>query len=469
MPDESPLLRRQLLVWLLVPLSVLFVADAFVSYWVALSFSQRAYDRSLIEIAREVSLHLRVMDGKLALDMPEAARRLLFTDPEDRVYFEISTAGGLPVAGERIAPARNRSAVTGRHEALYDGMMGAEPVRIVELRTGAEPGTAVPAAVVRVAETKQKRNGLAWEILLSVVAPQILLILIACILVWAGVIRGLSPLERLRHTVVTRSNRDRSPVAVAGVPGEVRPLLQAINGLLARLDSALTLQSRFITDAAHQLKTPLTVLRTQLELALRENEAGRMRQALEKMHTGLERLSRVVSQLLSLARNEPEAIRSLTLAPANLNALALEAATSWVPEALKRGIDLGFEGARQAVTIHADPARLRELFDNLLDNAVRYSREGGRVTVRVSALPRPTFAVHDDGPAIPPQERERVFERFHRLLGSTQDGSGLGLAIAQEIAHIHGAEIGLADDIDGVGNTFSVVFPLLNPARPDGA
>jgi len=149
----------------------------------------------------------------------------------------------------------------------------------------------------------------------------------------------------------------------------------------------------------------------------------------------------------------------VTLVALDLNALALEAATEWVPEALKKGIDLGFEGAAGPVAIRGDALRLRELLDNLLDNAVRYTRDGGRVTVRVAASPRPTVDVNDDGPGIPPDEREAVFQRFHRLLGTGQDGSGLGLAIAQEIARLHGGAISLSDDADGVGNTFSLTLP----------
>ena len=282
---------------------------------------------------------------------------------------------------------------------------------------------------------------------------------VAGIVVWVGVVHGLSPLERLRGTLASRPYGDWSPVGMEGVPGEVRPLLESLNALVAQLDRALTVQTRFISDAAHQLKTPITVLRTQLELALREEDPGRMRAALEKSRAGLERLSRVVSQLLSLARNEPEAGAKVVLAPLDLNGLALEVATEWVPEALKKRVDLGFESAPVPVMIRGDAGRLRELFDNLLDNAVRYSREGGRVTVRASAVPVPTVDISDDGPGIPADERERVFQRFHRLLGSGQDGSGLGLAIAQEIVRIHGGAIGLRDDSDGIGNTFSVTFP----------
>lgn len=148
----------------------------------------------------------------------------------------------------------------------------------------------------------------------------------------------------------------------------------------------------------------------------------------------------------------------------DLDKLVLDSAMAWVPHALKRGIDLGFEGLERPVMVTGDPVRLRELFDNLIDNAIRYSRENGRVTVRVTDHAAPTVSVSDDGPVIPESERDRIFERFHRLLG-TGDGSGLGLAIAREIARMHRATIHLHEDqADGVGNVFSVSFPVYDSA-----
>jgi two-component system, OmpR family, sensor histidine kinase TctE len=453
---RRPLLRRQLLAGLLAPLFLLLTADTVISYWVALDFSQRAHDRTLVGVAREVGLHLRGDEGGLQLDMPPEARRVLLADPDDRLFFEVVTADGRRIDGEALEAATGDAVKRRNAGVFYDGELRGEPVRIVELRIDdAERGD----AVVRVAETLNKRNEFTREILLSVVLPQLLLILIAGIVVWVGVVRGLAPLARLQRAVAQRSVRDRSPVTVDGVPGEVAPLLDSINGLLARLDHVLTLQSRFVSDAAHQLKTPVAALKTQFEVALRESDPQRMREALEGIYPRLERMQRLVSQLLSLARNEPDAVSAVTLMPLDLNALTLDTATAWVPEALRRHIDLGFEDAGQPVTVSGDAARLRELLDNVLDNAVRYSRDGGRITVRVSAAP-PRVDVSDDGPHIPPEEQARVFERFHRLLGSGAEGSGLGLAIAREIAELHGGEILLREDAaDGVGNTFSLVLP----------
>ena len=452
-------LRKQLLIWLAIPLSLLLSADALVSYWIALSFSQRAYDRSLVEIARDLSLHLRQRDGAVELNLPESARRILLTDPEDRVYFEVSSDEGRLLAGDRLPRAPAPAGASGRFEHLYGAELGGEAVRVVELRADFSVLPSAKGVVIRVAETKNKRNALAREILVSVLAPQILLIGIAVLVVWIGVAHGLAPLDRIRRTVTARSARDFSPIALSDVPAEMRPLLESFNTLMARLESALTVQSGFIADAAHQLKTPVAGLQAQLELAVREQDVVRMRESVARSFAALERLARLISQLLSLARNEPQAAAAITLEPLDVNALALEATKRWVPEALKRNIDLGFEGGDQTIVIRGEPGRLHELLDNLLDNAVRYTRAGGRVTVRTSAHPSPIVTVSDDGPSIPLQERKRIFERFHRLLGGPRDGSGLGLSIALEIARIHGAEIQLSDDLDGVGNTFSVHFP----------
>jgi two-component system, OmpR family, sensor histidine kinase TctE len=244
------------------------------------------------------------------------------------------------------------------------------------------------------------------------------------------------------------------------VPGEVRPLVDEVNDLMARLGKTFDFQNRFVADAAHQLKTPVSGLKAQIELALRESDPERVRHSLAQLYISADRLSRLVRQLLSLARNEPGALETVELQPLDLNAFALEVSMEWVPNAIKRHIDLGFEGVEQPLMIDADSDRLRELINNLIDNAIRYSQSGGRVTVRTgrSGDGHCKLAISDDGPAIPVAERARIFERFHRLLGTQEDGSGLGLAIVSEIATLHSARITLEEDVDGVGNTFSVFF-----------
>ncbi|MCY7319551.1 MAG: HAMP domain-containing histidine kinase, partial [Ramlibacter sp.] len=260
------------------------------------------------------------------------------------------------------------------------------------------------------------------------------------------------------------SHLDLTPIDLHGVPGEVRPLVQEVNHLMQRLAKTLDFQNRFIADAAHQLKTPVAGLKAQIEMGLRETDPDQIRHSLAQVYVGADRLSRLVRQLLSLARNEPGATESVSMQALDLNAFALDLSMEWVPQAIKAGIDLGFDGGAP-VMIDADPDRLRELGNNLIDNAVRYSQRNGKVTVAVSAEDgHGRLSISDDGPSIPVEERNRIFERFHRLLGSNVDGSGLGLAIVSEIASLHGARITLEEDRDGVGNTFSVFFPVSRSA-----
>jgi two-component system sensor histidine kinase TctE len=449
---RSRSLRNQLLRWLLIPLTLLFLADAIGSFIVARHLSDQVYDNELLEIARELTLHVKADGVRTTFNLEKDAERTLLLDQYDEVHYAVRTKDGTSIAGDAdiLPPTR-----PGPGPTYYDSALGGTPVRVVQLSTtdGAAGGV-----TVAVAETRVKRHGLVNAIMIGVILPQLLLIVIAGIVLWAGVARGLAPLARLQQAVAARSHLDLSPVSVPEIPVEVHPLVTAINDLMTRLEEILTYQSRFIADAAHQLRTPVAGLKANVEVALREEDPAQAKQTIAHLYTAVDRMSRLVAQLLSLARNEPTILRKLELAPLDLSKLAFDVTLEWVPEAYRRNIDLGFEGVEPHATVRGDATRLTELINNLLDNAIRYSRDNGRVTVRVASQPS-RLSVSDDGPLIPVDERERIFERFHRLLGTHADGSGLGLAIVQEIAKLHDAKITLSEDADGLGNTFTVVFP----------
>lgn len=465
MRNSEPTLQRKLLAWLLGPLLGLLIIDTFVTYSTSLGLSNRAHDRSLEEIAREVTLHVRPGAAGPSFEISPVAERILRVDQDDRIYYKVSTRGGVLVGGDgEIAPPAAR--VPGSQPVFYDDVLHGERVRVVAARMAIDEGRAPAEVLVQVAETLNKRNRLTRDILASVFIPQLLLILCAGLAVYFGVRQGLLPLQRLKRAVSARSHLDLSPIQARGVPGEVMPLVDEVNDLLRRLGTTLNFQNRFIADAAHQLRTPVAGMKAQIELALRETDRAKLQHSISQLYLSAERLSRLVAQLLSLARNEPGAVDSVELQTLDLNALALAVTMEWVPEALKRNVDLGFEGADSAVSINGDPHRLRELINNLIDNAVRYSQDAGRVTVRVRCGVQRQLSISDDGPRIPVEERERIFQRFHRLLGTHMDGSGLGLAIVSEIAALHKANITLEEDLDGVGNTFTVFFPAPLPEAP---
>lgn len=367
MARPEPRLQSRLLLWLLGPLLLLLALDTAVSYWSALNFSNRAHDRSLLEIARELALHVKANGSSPRVEISPAAERVLLIDTDDRLAYRVSAEDGALIGGDAQIERPAARWGKGADPLFYGGTHHGEPVRMVA----------------------------------------------------------------------------------------------EVNELMQRLGKTLDFQNRFIADAAHQLKTPVAGLKAQIELALREGDPQRVRHSLAQLYVGADRMSRLVQQLLSLARNEPGATDAVQLKPVDLDAFALEISMEWVPLAIKQGVDLGFESAGRPVWVDAEPDRLREMVNNLIDNAVRYSHQGGRVTVAVAAADAGTsrLSISDDGPAIPVEERARVFERFHRLLGTHTDGSGLGLAIVSEIAKLHGASITLEEDQDGVGNTFSVAFP----------
>lgn len=461
MPRAERRLQRTLLAWLLGPLLFLLILDTAFTYWSSLRFSNLAHDRSLHEIAREVVLHVKPSSAGPRFEMSSAVERVLLTDQDDRVFYKVATHGGVVIGGDTALQTPVLAFPKGDKPLTYDSVLHGAPVRVVASWMPLDDDRSSERVLVQVAETLNKRNRLAWEILASVVVPQLLLIVMATLVVYLGISHGLAPLSRLERAVSHRSHLDLSPVEIKGVPGEVRPLVEEVNDLMQRLSKTLDFQNRFIADAAHQLKTPVAGLKAQIEMALREDDPQQVRHSLAQLYVGADRLSRLVRQLLSLARNEPGAVDTVELQALDLDAFALEISMEWAPLAIKHGVDLGFEGHGNAVMIGANADRLRELINNLIDNAVRYSQKGGRVTVAVtlSADGQGQLSISDDGPSIPVQERTRIFERFHRLLGAHADGSGLGLAIVSEIATLHGARITLEEDLDGIGNTFSVFFP----------
>lgn len=465
----EPRLQRKLLAWLLGPLAVLLVLDTAVAYWNSLRFSNLAYDRALLEIGREIALHVKLDGTRPRLELSQAAANILLLDQEDRLFYRVLGEDGADLGGDAQLPPRRIEKTAGPD--FYGDEVRGEPVRMMVAWMPVGPDAGPPRVLVQVAETLHKRARFTWEMVANVVLPQLLLIVMATAVVWFGVSRGLEPLQRLRRAVSDRSHLDLSPIDTHDVPGEVRPLVDDVNELMARLGRTFDFQNRFVADAAHQLKTPVSGLKAQIELALRESDPQRVRHSLAQLYISADRLSRLVRQLLSLARNEPGALDSMQLQPLDLNAHALEVSMDWVPQAIKRNIDLGFEGADHPLMIDADRDRLRELVNNLIDNAIRYSQPGGRVTVQAgqAGSDQCRLAISDDGPRIPVEERARIFERFHRLLGTQEDGSGLGLAIVSEIATMHGARITLEEDSDGVGNTFSVFFPLREADRHGSA
>ncbi|MGZ8198599.1 MAG: sensor histidine kinase [Burkholderiales bacterium] len=459
MKRPAKTLRRQLLAWIFWPLLVLWGVSSVFDYDIANRFVNLAYDRALLETALDIGRQVKVLNERIYVDLPEIAVQMLQTRESGKLYYLVTGPSNEYITGEPDLPPPP-DPFSGRVN-YYDEFYQGRPVRIVTLHLPVEIGKNEGMVMVQVAEARTARTDFARQILARMVLPQALLLVIAGVMLWYAVGRGLGPLGTLRREIESRSHLDLSALPEQEAPQEVRPLIRALNGLLERLGLAIAAQQRFMADAAHQLRTPIAGLKTQTELALRQTPPGEAQATLRQLRTATERTTRLVNQLLSLARAEPPVGRVLQgLQRMDLTQLAREATTEWVPRALERNIDLGFDDASQRAVIDGDPFLLREMLGNLLDNAVRYTQPGGQVTVRVGLSGRhAVLAVEDNGPGIPDAERARVFQRFYRVLGTGDEGCGLGLAIVREIAQSHRAEVTLETGSAGVGTSVAVTFP----------
>ncbi len=432
---------------MLLPLLVVGAAAAAGAYMFMERRLTAAYDLDLGDIARTLVPYIREREGVLYLDLTKVADAILRADSTDHIYYVVRDGSGDVIAGD--AHLKPPPRIPGESPLYWDDTLEGRPIRAVALEAAV---AGKPVSVVA-AETTFKRQHASEDALLSAIAPVALLSLAAFVAVVIGVRRGLGPLERLREELQSRSHVDLRPVEERHVVEELRPLVRELNLMLARLKEAQSTQARFIANAAHQLRTPIAALVTQLDLAWRE---GSDRQAhVAQAREGAARLARLAQQVLSLAAADPVSNPVARTESCDLSDIVKGHADAWVRAANTRHVDLEFDLA--AAPIEADPVLVGEMAANLVDNAARYGAKyvlvGTRREGRHSIL-----EVVDDGPGIPPEERSRIFERFRRLDRQSVEGSGLGLAIVHEIAQRYGATVEVGDAPSGQGTRICVTF-----------
>lgn len=454
-------LLGEVLDWMLAPLFLLWPMSVAITYVVAQNIASIPYDQALTRNLLVLEQQISERDNEAVLDMSNPARAILRANETESVFWLVLGSRGEYLGGDRQLPVPDAKAPTPMGVVRYaDASLRGFGLRLAYKRLDIGlPAASAPTIVV--AETVERRTQLANDIIKGVIIPQFIVLPIAVLLVWFGLSRGIAPLNALQIRLRARRPDDLSPMDERAAPTEIAPLLTAMNELLQRQSQTVQTQRRFVADAAHQLKTPLAGLRTQAELALRDASPEEMQSSLRQLVMGSERATRLVNQLLQLANAEnPE---SVGLVEMDLYALAHERTSHWAPQAMALGTDIGFEGESVLAPILGHPLLLGELVNNLLDNALRYTPAGGRVTVRLQpneSGDRVELDIEDSGPGIAPAERERVFDRFYRVLGSQSDGSGLGLAIVKEIAQKHRASVSILDNEER-GTTIRVSFPIL--------
>ena len=469
-------LRRQLLLWLLLPQLVLWLGGALFTFKLAERYANQAVDASLSQASRALARQVKPMGTGLLIDFPRAAQDVLEADPADKLLYTVSSPPGEFILGNRQLPLPQ---AVPEHPRLgepyyYDSQVpnattqGTDRLRVAALylRYGEADGDDKGRTMlVQVARSSANREELARRLLTDMVLPLSLLMVLMTMIVAAGIRAGLAPIARLRSLVEGRKPNDLRPIELHVAPQELRSLAHAINELLEAVQSNVQAQRRFISDAAHQLRTPLAGLKSQTELALKEAAElpgePALQERLQRVHESASRSAHLVNQLLTLARTEPESQGAQSRVRLDLARLAREVTAELVPRALQAGVDLGFEGADDTTPLWVQgvPLLLREALVNVIDNALRYAGRGASVTVQAgSDGSHACLSIRDNGPGVPAGSEARLFERFYRAtLGG--NGCGLGLAIVKEIVERHGGRVS-ASPVQPHGLQLDLILPL---------
>ncbi len=453
-------IRKQLFSLFMPILLVLLGTSSLLSYSFISQFSSDLFDRNLLNSADSISGRVRLRSGKIVADLPPAAQAILKNDNSEKFFYRVLDSSGRKVSGDNGLPVPSPDLQLDSAKISTTAISG-ERVRLTETKTPVD-GSEGEYAIVQFAQTMNGRKQFQDKIFLSVFFPQALLVIVGLFAAWYGVSKILTPLKSLQMQLAKRSPSDLSPLADEQTPAEVYPLVTAINQLLEQSKEAIKTHQRFIANAAHQLRTPLAGLKTYSSIGIQMIDAEELRHIVKELDSGIDRSTRMVSQLLALARTEiGERPMTRTSTPVNLNDLVQAVLRENAHESMRRNLELNFEPLDRPAILHGDPTGLQHLVSNLIENAMLYTPEEGKISIMLDMHESNLiFAVTDNGPGIPEPERQKVFERFYRINGTKGQGSGLGLAIVREVALAHGAVIEIENPSSGQGTTVRVVFPL---------
>ena len=433
-------IKSQLLLWLLIPLFALSVGKLAVSHSFASHRSQEIYDELLRNSADSIVARIDDSSGKVSLDFPDWAQTLFRHNEKDKSWYKICQADGTYLLGDKSIPSLKSNGA--KSVDFGDGIIDGAPVRIISLLHVLPSGKRL---IIDIAETCNARKGAAEHVLFTQIWLQCLVVAGGALAVWIGVNRGLAPLTEIQTAMSRRSPFDLRPLKIENAPEEVVPLIQANNQLIQQLKDHLDAQTEFTSNAAHQLRTPLTGLKTYVSLGARLTHDEKVGEIFTQLSSGVNRMTLLVNRLLSLAREEKKMSVLCLDTEIDLNVLAGEAVGDIVEMAIEKDITLEYFPSLNPAMVRGDTESMRELVDNIVHNAIIYTPAKGDIKVSIAAANRVSFTVEDSGPGISIEQRERVFNRFYRVPGSPGEGSGLGLAIVKEIADTHLATIALSE------------------------
>lgn len=441
----KPSLRRRLLLLLSGTVLAAWLATAVFTYFDARKEIGEMLDAHLAQSAGLIAAQLEhELDDDHESTVPRQYRH------ERKIAFQVwDKKGRLRLRSASAPEVRLQSQSEGYGDAVIDGKRWRIFSRWDESRH----------YLVQVGERYELREELAESVASHLLHPLYFALPALALLIWLAVGAGLAPLAGIAREVARRAPDNLAPLDAGNAPREISPLIAALNALFDRLRTSLEQERRFTADAAHELRTPLAAVKTQAQVALGATSDGERGRALANVVSGTDRASRLIEQLLVLARLDPQTALPSGQA-VDLRALAQQGVAEIAPAAAGKGVEVGLAPG-DAAPVAGDAVLLAVLLRNLLDNAVRYTPAGGEVDVSLRRAPDAvTLVVADNGPGIPEAERGKAFDRFHRILGSGEEGSGLGLSIVRRIAELHRAEVALAEGPGGRGLQVEVAFPL---------
>lgn len=430
-------LVRDLQLRLLLPLLVIVAATGALGVYTSQRLTDRVFDRWLLDAAHSLAQLVRFDGATAKVDLPPAAATMLAYDDTDRTFYSVSQGPRL-VIGEPGIPRAGEHLTHYTFGQAFDSRIGGEPVRVVVVPVVDGAGH---EASVQVAETLLKRHRVAQE-LRTLLWPIVVLVLAAGIAIVLAVRRTVSPLSSIAARWNQRSHASLEPIRADDMPGELLPFAEALNDLLARIRALLDRERAFAASAAHQLRTPLAGLQLGLARAAEAPDLAAARQVMAELSQATQRHARLVQQLLILGRLDPEMRGGLEFTPTDLVTLAQNVGAAFADAAHTKQISLELATPAVPVVARLHPDLMAEAIGNLLENAIRYTPQGGRIVISFEPL-APTLVIEDSGVGVPPDQRESVFERFVRGRGASGEGSGLGLAIVRDIAALHGATVTL--------------------------
>ena len=423
-PELPHSLRSRLLRLLLAAISLAALAQTVIAYRTALAQADEIFDHHMEQMA------LSLRPGLPAGGALEGSG--LAGEEENYDFMvQVWSANGVRIFQSTSDAALPQRAVLGFSDVQARGTT----YRVFSVQTRSQ--------IIQVAQDMAARREMAGTLALRTVSPIIVMAPLLMLVVWWAVGRSLAPVARVRRQLAERQANDLSPVSESGLPEEVRPLVKELNLLFERVRQAFDAQQHFVADAAHELRSPLAALKLQAQSLQRPLDEPARELAVSRLLGGIDRATRLIEQLLVLARQEAGASSGVPPVPVVLAELARTALADAIPAAQRRHMDIGLVHAQEA-SIQGHPEALKILLRNLLDNAIKYTPVGGRVDLAIQAEGGElVMTVEDSGPGIRAEDRQRVLDRFYRMGGTEAAGSGLGLAIVKTIAGLHGASVSL--------------------------